>query len=283
MATIAPQPRVKPRLRGVSHQIAAFFALPAAAMLVMGANGGSAVAGALTYGASLVTLFSVSALYHRPMWSPRARSIMWRLDHSAIFVLIAGTYTPLCLLVGPGLGHGLLTVVWIGAVIGMLLSIAWPTAPKKLMAALYVALGWFAVAGMPAMRDVIGDRALALLVTGGLLYTAGAVIYATRKPDPFPTVFGFHEIFHLAVVLAAICHFLVVTDAIGRLGHPVPKGIPWTGAAPFASPENRDVVDERPRASSGAPDRQRRGRDPAAAGLRERSGSARAAPLTGPP
>ncbi|HYG69719.1 MAG TPA: hemolysin III family protein, partial [Anaeromyxobacteraceae bacterium] len=173
-------------------------------------------------------------------WSPRARAIMWRVDHAAIFVLIAGTYTPLCLLVGPGIGHRLLTAVWIGAGAGVALSIVWPAAPKKLMAALYVALGWFAAAGMPAMYDAIGGRALALLLGGGLLYTAGAVIYATRRPDPFPTVFGFHEIFHLAVIAAAICHFLVVTDAITRLGHTVPRQLPqlrelpWSGAAPGA-------------------------------------------------
>jgi hemolysin III len=236
----SPQPRVKPRLRGVSHQIAAFFALPAVALLVMGANGGSAVAGALTYGASLVTLFSVSALYHRPTWSPRMRAIMWRVDHSAIFILIAGTYTPLCLLLGPGTGHQLLLAVWAGAGFGVLLSVAWPSAPKKLMAALYVALGWFAATTLPAMRGAIGDRALLLLITGGLLYTAGAAIYATRRPDPFPTVFGFHEIFHLAVVAAAICHFLVVTDAIGQLGHAAPvQADPATrleAAAPAAEP-----------------------------------------------
>lgn len=237
MASLPPPiPRIKPRLRGVSHQIAAFLALPAVAMLVLEANGGSAFAGALTYGASLVSLFSASAIYHRPDWSPRARAILWRVDHSAIFVLIAGTYTPLCLLLGPGSGHTLLAAVWTGAGIGVALSIAWPRAPKKLMASLYVALGWFAAATLPAIRHAIGDRALALLLTGGVLYTAGAVIYATRKPDPFPAVFGFHEIFHLAVVAAAICHFLVVTDAIARLGHPLRPELPWSGAAPVAAP-----------------------------------------------
>lgn len=220
MAPVSPAPRVKPLLRGVSHQIAAFVALPAAATLVLGASGGSALAAALTYGASVVTLFSVSALYHRPTWSKRGYQIMWRLDHAAIFVLIAGTYTPLCLLMGPGTGTRLLVAVWSGAGVGIVLSMLWPTAPKKLMAGLYVALGWFAGAALPSIRGAIGDGALALLLVGGLLYTVGAVIYAKRRPDPFPTVFGFHEIFHLAVIAAAVCHFVVVGDAIARLnGH----------------------------------------------------------------
>lgn len=218
MAPLPPLPRTKPLLRGVSHHIAAWLALPAVASLVLGASGGSARTAALTYGASLLALFTVSATYHRPNWSPQARRILWRVDHSAIFLLIAGTYTPLCLLLGPGLGHLVLAVVWAGAVAGVAVSIAWVRAPKRLMAALYVLLGWVAVSVMPALRGVIGDGAVGLLLVGGLLYSAGAFVYAMRRPDPFPAVFGFHEIFHLLVVAAAACHFAVIVAAIRALG-----------------------------------------------------------------
>jgi hemolysin III len=218
MAPNPPQRRSKPLLRGVSHQIAAFLAAPAAAALVMGAGGGSARAAALTYGASLLTLFAVSASYHRPTWSPRVRRVLWRIDHSAIFVLIAGTYTPFCLLLGAAGGRFALAAIWIVAALGVAVSIAWPDAPKKVMALIYVGFGWMAVPVLPMIRATIGDGTLALLFLGGLLYSLGAIVYALRRPDPFPAVFGFHEIFHLCVVAAAACHFVGVGAAIRALG-----------------------------------------------------------------
>jgi hemolysin III len=218
MAPNPPSSRSKPLLRGVSHQVAAFLAAPAAAALVMGAGGGSAKAAAVTYGASLVTLFAVSATYHRPTWTPRARRVLWRVDHSAIFLLIVGTYTPFSLLVGGALGRVLLAAMWIGASLGVVVSIAWPDAPKKVMAALYIGYAWMPVPLLPTLRATIGPGALALLFLGGFLYSAGAVIYALRRPDPFPAVFGFHEIFHLLVIGAAACHFVVVAAAIRALG-----------------------------------------------------------------
>lgn len=218
MAPNPPQRRSKPLLRGVSHQIAAFLAAPAAAALVMGAGGGSARAAALTYGASLLTLFAVSATYHRPTWSPRVRRVLWRIDHSAIFVLIAGTYTPFCLLIGSAGGRFALAAIWIVAALGVAVSIAWPDAPKKVMALIYVGFGWMAVPVLPMIRATIGDGTLALLFLGGLLYSLGAIVYALRRPDPFPAVFGFHEIFHLCVVAAAACHFVGVGAAIRALG-----------------------------------------------------------------
>jgi hemolysin III len=136
---------------------------------------------------------------------------MRRLDHSMIFVLIAGTYTPFALLVLHGtLAHAILIVVWAGALGGIVLNLVWTTAPRWLIAAVYVALGWVAVAAMPALADKIGASGVALLMGGGLLYTAGAVIYATQRPDPVPQVFGYHEIFHALVVAAAAAHFAVV-------------------------------------------------------------------------
>jgi len=217
MAPNPPPPHTKPRLRGVSHEIAAYVAAPAALALTAGARSGSAQVAALTYGASLFTLFGVSALYHRPTWSTRARRIIYRIDHSAIFVLIAGTYTPLCLLLGPGRGYALLAAVWAGAAIGVAISVAWVTAPKRLMAGIYVLHGWLVLPAIPALRIAVGDRGLMLLMAGGAAYTAGAIVYAFRRPDPFPTVFGFHEIFHLLVVAAATCHFVLVEGVIRAL------------------------------------------------------------------
>jgi len=210
--------RVKPRYRGVSHEIAAVLALPGAIGLIHLARGTAATIAAAVYGGSLVLLFAASAIYHRPQWPPRHRNLLGRVDQAAIFVLIAGTYTPFCLLLGPGHGHALLTVVWAGAALGMVLALAWPAAPKPLMAGVYVLLGWFMAPLLPVFRSVIPPLDFALIVGGGLLYTVGAVVYALRRPDPYPTVFGYHEIFHLLVILAASCHFGAATTVILRLG-----------------------------------------------------------------
>lgn len=207
----------KPLLRGVSHEIAASLALAAWIVLAVLAPAGRGRAAANVYGASLFTLFLVSALYHRPNWRARARAFMRRLDHSAIFLLVAGTYTPLCLLLPRSTGLALLAVVWGGAALGVVQSILWVHAPKPLVAALYVALGWAVLPVLPALRAVLGTSALALLAGGGVAYTAGAVVYAARRPDPFPRVFGYHEVFHALVIAAAACHFAVVARAIPAL------------------------------------------------------------------
>lgn len=217
MPTEAPAPRTKPLLRGVSHEIAAGVALAGLVALVLLAPGPRARLGALVYGVSLVALFSVSALYHRPTWSPRARLWMRRLDHSAIFLLIAGTFTPLCLLLGDARAHTLLAVVWAGAGLGILRALLWPRAPRWVATALYLGLGWAAIPLVPAMYRALGPLSLALLAGGGLLYSVGAVIYATRRPDPFPRVFGYHEIFHALVVAAAGLHFAVAAGAVRAL------------------------------------------------------------------
>jgi hemolysin III len=210
-------PRTKPLLRGVSHEIAAGVALAGLVALVLLAPGPRARVGALVYGLSLVALFSVSALYHRPTWSPRALLWMRRLDHSAIFLLIAGTFTPLCLLLGDSRAHTMLAVVWAGAGLGVLRALVWPRAPRLVATALYLVLGWAATPLVPAMYRALGAGSLALLAAGGLLYSAGAVIYATRRPDPFPKVFGYHEIFHALVVAAAGLHFAVAAGAVRAL------------------------------------------------------------------
>jgi hemolysin III len=220
MHTLAPDPAAtpaKPLLRGVSHEVAAVVALAGWAALVVLANTMRGRGAAAVYGASLVTLFVVSAAYHRPTWRPRARSWMRRLDHSAIFLLIAGTYTPLCLLLPPSTGLPLLAGVWAAAALGIVQSIVWVHAPKALVAAVYVALGWAALPVLPAMRAVLGTEAVALLGAGGAAYTVGAVVYALRRPDPFPRVFGYHEVFHALVIVAAVCHFAVVARAVPGL------------------------------------------------------------------
>jgi hemolysin III len=213
----APPPRPKPLLRGVSHEIAAGVALAGLVALVLLAPGPRGRVAALVYGLSLVALFSVSALYHRPTWSPRARLWMRRLDHSAIFLLIAGTFTPLCLLLGDARARTMLAVVWVGAGLGILRALVWPRAPRVVATALYLLLGWAAVPLVPAMYRALGGASLALLAAGGVLYSVGAVIYATRRPDPFPRVFGYHEVFHALVIAAAGLHFAVAAGAVRAL------------------------------------------------------------------
>jgi hemolysin III len=159
-----------------------------------------------------VALFGASALYHRISWrSLAARRWMRRLDHSMIFLLIAGTYTPFALLVLEGaLAVAILVAVWAGALAGIALQLVWIDAPKWLVALTYVVLGWVAVAAFPELVSELGVTATALVAAGGVLYTAGAVVYAARRPDPAPAVFGYHEVFHALVIAAAAIQYAVV-------------------------------------------------------------------------
>jgi hemolysin III len=210
---LPPGPRlVKPRLRGVSHQWAFFVSCAIGAALVIAAPSGTPRLAAGIYALSVAALFGVSALYHRITWaSAAARRWMRRLDHSAIFVLIAGSYTPFALLVLDGaLSTVILIVVWAGALGGILLKLVWIDAPKLLTAIVYVALGWVAVAAFPDLIEELGVTGTALVVAGGLLYTAGALVYAFKRPDPVPTVFGYHEVFHALVIVAAALQYAVV-------------------------------------------------------------------------
>jgi len=202
----------RPRLRGVSHKWAFFFSLVAGLALVIAAPAGEATVAASIYAASVAALFGTSALYHRVTWaSQNARRWMRRLDHSAIFVLIAGTYTPFALLALDGtLATVILVVVWTGALGGIVLKLVWIDAPKPLVAVLYVMLGWVAVAAFPQLLDELGVTSTALVAGGGLLYTVGAVVYAVQRPDPVPSVFGYHEIFHALVIAAAALQYAVV-------------------------------------------------------------------------
>ena len=207
----------KPLLRGVLHEVAAFVAAIAGGILVLAAPGSRARAGAIVYGISLVVLFSVSAIYHRPNWSERIRLVLRRVDHSAIFLLIAGTYTPFAFLLENRAGWVMLGVVWAGALVGIVLSIAWVGAPKVLVAAVCVLLGWAALPILPALKAALGPGAVVLLAAGGIVYSLGAVVYAVRRPNPFPRVFGYHEVFHALVIVAAGCHFAAVARAVVAL------------------------------------------------------------------
>jgi hemolysin III len=202
----------KPRLRGVSHQWAFFVSVALGAALVVGAPAGEPRLAAAIYALSVAALFGTSALYHRITWaSQAARRWMRRLDHSMIFFLIAGTYTPFALLVLHGeLATVILVVVWAGALGGILMKLIWIDAPKALVAILYLALGWVAVAAFPTMLDELGITGTALVTIGGLLYTAGALVYAFQRPNPAPTVFGYHEVFHALVIVAAALQYAVI-------------------------------------------------------------------------
>jgi hemolysin III len=201
----------KPRLRGVSHQWAFFISLAAGAALILLANGSTATIAAGIYAFSLSALLGVSALYHRIDWRPAARRWMRRLDHTMIFVLIAGTYTPFALLVLHGsIAHVVLIAVWVMAGAGTVLNLLWWNAPKPVTAAVYISTGWIAILAFPQLWDGLGPVGFGLIVLGGVLYTAGAIVYARRRPDPKPAVFGYHEIFHLLVIAAAACDFAAI-------------------------------------------------------------------------
>ena len=202
---------IRPRFRGVVHQWSFFVALVAGAALVAWAPAGRATAASAVYAVALAGLLGTSALYHRVTWRPSVRAWLRRLDHAMIFVLIAGTSTPFAVLVlDDPLGDIVLLGVWGGALAGIIFTMVWIDAPKWLTAAAYVALGWFSVVAIPQITERKGAGALVLLALGGAAYTAGAVIYARRRPDPRPASFGYHEIFHVLVVVAAAAHFAAV-------------------------------------------------------------------------
>jgi hemolysin III len=203
---------VKPRLRGVSHEWAFFVSLLLGAGLVVTADTSRATLAVAIYAVSLSALFGTSALYHRVNWErPNVRRWMRRLDHSMIFLLIAGTYTPFGLLVlDGGFAKALLVAVWAGAVAGIVVEMIWIEAPKWVGAIVYLAVGWVGAAAAPQIIEQAGIGAFALIAVGGLLYTAGAIVYATQRPNPNPAVFGYHEIFHLFVIAAAAVHFAAV-------------------------------------------------------------------------
>lgn len=209
-----PDVRLRPRLRGVSHQWATgLFAVAGVALVVAAADRGTeAVVACAVYAFSIVGLLATSAIYHRVAWrTASSRAWMRRLDHAMIFVLIGGTYTPVALLaLDPPLGTAVLVTVWAGAAVGIAVNLVWISAPRGIVIALYIALSWVVVLAMKELAERVGVLALGLFLLGGVLYTGGAVVYARRRPDPVPGVFGYHELFHACVVLALSAHFAAI-------------------------------------------------------------------------
>ena len=212
---------VKPKLRGWIH--AGTFPLAAAAgvVLVVLAPTGRARLGAAVFAVTAALLFGTSAVYHRGTWSPRVHGLLKRLDHSNIFLIIAGTYTPFALLLlPPSQSRTLLLIAWLGAIGGVLFRVFWVGAPRWLYTPIYVALGWVAVFYLEPLYRAGGAAVVILIALGGLLYTLGAVVYGTKRPDPSPRWFGFHEIFHVFTVAAFAVHYVAASIAV--YGHATP-------------------------------------------------------------
>jgi len=206
---------MKPKLRGVSHQYAFFVSLVCGLTLILAASDGRARLAASIYAVAVSALFGTSALYHRITWRPKARRWMRRLDHSMIFVMIAGTYTPVALLALKGpLASTILIVLWAGALGGVVFKLLWIDAPKWFFAGVYVVLGLVSAAVFGQLPATIGWLGVLGLALGGLLYVIGAIVYASGRPNPWPKVFGYHEIFHALVIVAAGLQYAVIAFAV---------------------------------------------------------------------
>jgi hemolysin III len=205
-------PSLKPRLRGVLHQGAFTVSLATGSVLITLAGGAMRHVAAAVYAASVALLFGTSAAYHRGTWSPAARNRMERLDHSMIYVLIAGTYTPFTLLLLEGTARWVMFgIVWGGALAGIVTRNTRWDAPRWVYVSLYLGLGWVAVGILPQVLHRGGVAVLVLLATGGILYTLGAVVYGRKRPDPSPRWFGFHEVFHALTLAAFTVHYVAVS------------------------------------------------------------------------
>lgn len=200
----------RPTLRGVFHLAAAVAATAGAAWLLLLADSPRGYVGAAIFAASLVLLYGTSATYHRISWKPAMRRVVKRLDHSMIWILIGGTYTPIALRISDAWGIPILSVVWGLAGAGVLMKLLWPDAPKWISVALYVGLGWLAVVGTSEILAEFAAGPLTLLVLGGVLYTIGGVVYALGRPNPWPRVFGYHEVFHGLVVAGSAVHYSLI-------------------------------------------------------------------------
>jgi len=201
---------VRPTMRGMLHAVAAAAAIAGTVLLILLAGSPAGYVGAAIFGASLILLYTTSATYHQVRWPERWHHIPKRVDHAAIFLLIAGTYTPFCLDVSVAWGIPLLAVVWTLAGLGAILKLAWPEAPRWLGVGLYMGLGWIGVVGAYEAISHYAHSPIALLIAGGAMYTIGGFVYAFRRPDPWPRHFGFHEVFHTFVVAGSVLHFAAV-------------------------------------------------------------------------
>jgi hemolysin III len=212
----------KPRLRGWMHLATAPLTLAAGIVLVALSPDATTRWGSAIFSLSALVLFTVSAIYHRGTWSPRVRAFLRRFDHSNIFILIAGSYTPFALILLQGTQRTvLLATVWTGAILGVLFRVFWTDAPRWLHTPIYIALGWAAVFFLPGFAQGASQRlgtpmaiaVLVLIAAGGALYTLGGVVYGFQRPDPWPRHFGFHEVFHTFTILAFAAHYVAVSLA----------------------------------------------------------------------
>lgn len=205
----------KPLLRGHFHQAAFFMALGSCVLLLIKTQDSLSLVAASVYSFSLINLLGTSALYHRINWNPDKRKWMKRLDHAAIYLLIAGTFTPICLLaLSQTSGKNLLITIWSVAIVGIFQSLFYVQAPKWLSAIFYLTAGYLILPYLPELRSSIGIGNIYLIIIGGILYTIGAATYALKRPHLRPEIIGYHEVFHLLVVAAAACHFSVIYQLI---------------------------------------------------------------------
>ncbi len=204
----------RPALRGTLHLIAALLAVAGTAWLLRLADSPSGYVGAALFGTSLMLLYGTSASYHQVPWRSSWRRVVKRLDHAMIFVLIAGTYTPFCLDVRLTWGISLLAVVWTLAGAGILLKLIWPDGPRWLSVGLYVGLGWIGIVAVTEVLSRYSATPIAMVVLGGALYTIGGVVYAFRRPDPSPRLFGYHEVFHAFVVAGSAVHYAAIAKYV---------------------------------------------------------------------
>jgi len=212
-------PTDRPLLRGVLHLVAFLVSLVVGTLLVVGADGARRHVAAAAFAGSVAVCFGASALYHRVTWTPSVRRWMRRIDHAGIYMLIAGTYTAVCLLALDGAWRwSVLAVVWAGAAVAIVLKFVWVDAPKWLAAATGLALGWVGVAAMPELVKHLAPAAVALLLVGGAAYSVGAVVYARQRPNPAPKVFGYHEVFHALTIVAVACQYVAIAFFVVRVG-----------------------------------------------------------------
>lgn len=219
-ASTSIQPALaKPLLRGVLHQVGFSVSLVLGTLLIIGAGGASEHVAASVFAGSVAVCFGLSALYHRVNWRPRVRLWMRRADHAGVYLLIAGTYTPICLLALEGAWRFVvLSLVWLAAVVAIVFKFTWVGAPKWLAAAIGIALGWAGVVLLPQLATRLHLAAIVLLAAGGIAYTVGAVIYARGRPDPVPTVFGYHEVFHALTIVGVACQYVAIAFFVIRAG-----------------------------------------------------------------
>lgn len=209
----------RPLLRGVIHGAAFPASLAVGALLIAYADGSAHQLAASVFAASVAACFGISALYHRVTWTPELRLRMRRLDHAGIYLLIAGTYTPVALLsLGGAWRSTILAVVWTGAVGAIVQPLVWPRAPRWVAAAIGLAMGWTAVAALPEIVPRVGAAGSTLLLAGGVLYTIGAIVYVRRRPSLVPHVFGYHELFHALTIVAVACQYTAIAFFVIRVG-----------------------------------------------------------------